>query len=212
MNQEAFNKTVRAMKAEGIALSMPNLMVRTELPRATIEEWLEELDHPVAKPGGRAGEGKSARRPSVDPADDVAGALFDRMADLKNDLARTAATAMVKDKLGIDDDVERVSPSPLSERKMKDLRWGAGLGLLGPLGLFYSAPYPVAALATAGYIALWALSFLPIVGTLVGYLLPIAHLAAALAGAAYTWRYNRTGKRSALVPDGGRARRRRRAD
>ncbi len=211
MNREEFARVVRAMRAEGIPLTMPNLMVRTELPRATLEDWLADLDNPA--PVGAAQEGtRRARRDTDDPRDDVAGRLLDRMADLKDDLARTAATTLVKDKLGITDDpVEHTPEAADSRRTLKDLRWGAGLGLLlGPLGLFYAAPVHIAGIATAAYVALWALSRVPILGQVFGYLLPVAHLAAAVAGAAYTWRYNRAGRRSALLPDERSPRRRRR--
>jgi hypothetical protein len=36
---------------------------------------------------------------------------------------------------------------------------------------------------------------------LVAYLVPIVHLSSAVAAAGYTWRYNRTGRRTALLPD-----------
>ena len=44
VNREEFERIVRAMRAEGVPLTMPNLMLRTELPRATIERWLEEVE------------------------------------------------------------------------------------------------------------------------------------------------------------------------
>ncbi len=74
------------------------------------------------------------------------------------------------------------------QRKGKDLRWGAGLGLLGgPLGLFYAAPLPVAAASTAGYVAaILLLRLIPVFGTVaVAYLVPLVHLGCAAAGAAY---------------------------
>lgn len=220
MTREAFEKTVRAMKAEGLPLTMPNLMVRTELPRATIEDWLAGMERPVPKSPGTPGRAAKRATAETDNRDegDMASTLLDRVADLKNDLARSAATAVVRDKLGLGDDdaVERVHGAPLAplaNRELKDLRWGAGLGLLaGPLGLFYSAPLTVAGAASAVYLAaIFLLRLIPIIGTgFLAYLLPLVHIAAAAGGAAYTWRYNRTGKRAPLLPDGGGSRRRRR--
>ncbi len=50
MTRDEFERTVRAMKAEGLSLSMPNLMLRTELPRHVIEDWLEEMDERARNP------------------------------------------------------------------------------------------------------------------------------------------------------------------
>jgi hypothetical protein len=50
MTRDEFEKAVRAMKSEGVPLTMPNLLLRTELPRAVIETWLAEMDRPADAP------------------------------------------------------------------------------------------------------------------------------------------------------------------
>jgi hypothetical protein len=126
---------------------------------------------------------------------------------LKDEVFENAAKAAVKERLGLgddgDDDDEPVRVHGATKRPQKDLRVGAGLGLVaGPLGFFYAAPYPVAIAASLAYVAgLVGLNFIPVVGTmLVAYLVPIVHLTSAVAGAGYTWRYNRAGRRAALLP------------
>ena len=206
MNREEFERTVRAMKAEGVALSMPNLMLRTELPRHVIEDWLEEMAEaersPVKEPA------KLAAKPRDEKGERQEGGLgdeiFQKVNNLKDEVLKNAAKAAVRDKLGLgEDDDEPPRVHGTTRRPSKDLRVGAGLGLVfGPLGFFYAAPYPVAVAASAAYIAAAiGLNFIPVLGSaLFAYLVPVVHLSSAVAGAGYTWRYNRTGKRSELLP------------
>ena len=109
MSRDEFEKTVRAMRAEGVPLTMPNLMLRTELPRSTIEEWLEDLEQSERRPSAKAAPKTTAKTAVKDKdKDDDAGApnLLDRMNDLKNEIVKNAATAAVKEKLGLPDDDE----------------------------------------------------------------------------------------------------------
>lgn len=205
VNREEFERIVRAMRAEGVPLTMPNLMLRTELPRATIERWLEEVED-ARRADARSWSSKPGDAPDK-PLDERLRSTVDA---LKREAVKAVATAAVKEKLGLDDP-PRVHGA--LQRADKDLRWGAGLGLVGgPLGLFYSAPLPVAAAASAGYVAaILLLRLIPIFGGMaVAYLVPLVHLGCAVAGAAYTWRFNRTGRRSALFPNGIELRDRRR--
>jgi hypothetical protein len=217
MTREEFEKTIRAMKAEGVALSMPNLMVRTELPRATIEDWLEEMEagvKPKAAPKTAGSSGASSTKGGArdrEPEDnsDLAGDLLRKMEDLKGDLVKTAAAEVLKEKLGLSDDADedasgRSKAVATVEKPRKDLRVAAGLGLvLGPLGLNYSAPWKVSVPASVGYmLGVVVLSKIPILGTgFLAYLVPLIHLACAAGGAAYAWRFNRVGKRAALLPE-----------
>lgn len=197
MTREEFERTVRAMKTEGVSLSMPNLMLRTELPRHLIEDWLEDMAEAERRPPSAAKSKDDAKANS--PADD----LLRKVNKLKEEVFENAAKAAVKERLGLDDE-EPVRVHGATKRPQKDLRVGAGLGLVaGPLGFFYAAPYPVAIAASLAYVAgLVGLNFIPVVGTmLVAYLVPIVHLSSAVAGAGYTWRYNRTGRRTALLPE-----------
>jgi hypothetical protein len=201
MTRDEFERTVRAMKAEGLSLSMPNLMLRTELPRHVIEDWLEEMDDRARNPAPAAVATKD-RKGSKGERADVGDDLMKKVNDLKDEFVKNAAKAAVKEKLGLDDDDdERVHGAP---KNVKDLRVGAGLGLvLGPFGFFYSAPYPVAIMASVAYAAVAVgLNFIPVIGSVVfAYVVPLVHLSSAVASAGYTWRYNRSGRRAALQPN-----------
>ncbi len=202
MTREEFDRTVRAMKAEGVSLSMPNLMVRTELPRHVIEDWLEEFDARERAPAPARGAAKSERKGDKGDKGDVADDLYRKVNDLKDEFVKSAAKAAVREKLGLDDDDDRVKVHG-TVKGSKDLRVGAGLGLvLGPFGFFYAAPYPVAILASMAYVAAAVgLNFIPVIGSVVfAYVVPLVHLSSAVASAGYTWRYNRSGRRAALLP------------
>ena len=199
MNRDEFERTVRAMKAEGVSLSMPNLMLRTELPRHVIEDWLEEMDDRARNPPPAAARG--AEKPSGRGERNEGDELFQRVQNLKDEVVNAAARAAVSKKLGLD------APEPVrvhgTPKSVKDLRVGAGLGLvLGPFGFFYAAPYPVAIMASLAYVAAGVgLNFIPVVGSvLFAYVVPLVHLSSAAASAGYTWRYNRAGRRAALLP------------
>lgn len=197
VNREEFDRIVRAMRSEGVPLTMPNLMLRTELPRATIERWLEEVED-----ARRAEEKGWAAKPKEGDDRPLDARIRDRVDTLRKEAVRAVATAAVKEKLGLDDP-PRVHGA--LQKTDKDLRWGAGLGLVaGPLGLFYAAPLPVAAATSAGYVAaILLLRLIPVFGGVaVAYLVPLVHIACGLAGAAYAWRFNRTGRRTALFPNG----------
>ncbi|MFO0610095.1 MAG: hypothetical protein U0324_43450 [Polyangiales bacterium] len=203
MTREEFERTVRAMKAEGVPLSMPNLMLRTELPRHLIEDWLEDMAVAERRPPAAAKPGRDAKAEGDAKGEGPADDLLRKVNRLKDEVIGDAAKAAVKERLGLGGDEEPVRVHGATKRPQKDLRVGAGLGLVGgPLGLFYAAPYPVAIATSAAYVAaLVGLNFIPVVGSmLVAYLLPIVHLTSAAAGAGYTWRYNRAGRRAALLP------------
>lgn len=199
MTREEFERVVRAMRAEGVPLSMPNLMVRTELPRHTIQEWLDDIDQP--RPAEAAATKKTAAGKGVDAID----SLREGFDALKDRVVKDAATRVVREKLGLDEQPAtarrtRTSRAPKAQR---DLRLAALFGLLGgPIGLFYSAPLLTAGIASAIYVAaVLALLFIPLIGTAaLFYLVPLVHLACAALGPAYAWRFNRVGARSPLLP------------
>lgn len=193
MSREEFERVVRAMRAEGVPLSMPNLMVRTELPRHTIQDWLDDLDRP--KPKADDAPAKTTAGKGVDAIDQ----LRESIGALKDRVVKDAATRVVKEKLGISDE----PAAARGKRPKRDLRVAAGLGLLGgPLGLFYAAPLITAGIASAIYVAaVLLLMFVPLIGTAaLFYIVPLVHLACAALGPAYAWRFNRVGARTALLP------------
>ncbi len=199
MSREEFERVVRAMRAEGVPLSMPNLMVRTELPRHTIQDWLDDLDKPKKEDDATASS-KTVAGKGVDAIDQ----LRESIGALKDRVVKDAATKVVREKLGLDDDdAPKSRSSSKAKRAKRDLRVAAGLGLLGgPFGLLYAAPLLTAGIASAVYLAVvLVLLFVPLIGTaFLFYLVPLVHLACAALGPAYAWRFNRVGARSALLP------------
>jgi DNA-binding Lrp family transcriptional regulator len=70
--------------------------------------------------------------------------------------------------------------------------------LLGPLGLFYAAPWMTAIISTAVYLGLRWLPFWPTEGMWKFWL--VVHLVFALVSFLYAVRFNRTGDRATLFP------------
>lgn len=210
MTREEFEKAVKAMQAEGVPLSMPNLMVRTELPRGQIEEWLAEMDKGVRSsestasksPVAAKGAGRGTTKTAVGEALDELEKLKARADEFRQDLVDKATDKVVKETLGVDIGTSR-KKKKVSPKARKDLRIAGGLGLLGgPFGLFYAAPMLTAGIFSVLYVAVVVtLFFVPLLGTAVlFYVVPPVHLVSAAVSAAYAWRYNRSGARSALIP------------
>ena len=188
VTRDQFRQIVRKMQDEGVALTMANLMVRTELPRATIEDWLDDLQRGAsfAKP-----EPAAAAANDTNAAEHRDG-LRDRAKSLKSEVL----SELVKKQLGMGTAAER------NKGPKRELRVGGVLGLvLPPVGLAYSAPWPAAVAGSAIYVTLAALAMIfPVLG--IPYVLIPMHLVGGVAGAAYAWRFNRAGKRTPLLPKG----------
>ena len=187
VTREEFRKIVRKMQDDGVALSMANLMVRTELPRATIEDWLDDLQRGAsfAKPDRPAASEseKAAAREREAPK-----SIVDRAKSLKAEVVGD----LVKQQLGLG--------TTKGKGTKRELKVGGVLGLaLPPVGLVYAAPWPAAIAGSVLYAVLFALAMIfPFIG--IPYVLIPMHLVGGLAGAAYAWRYNRAGKRTPLLP------------
>lgn len=189
MTREEFEQTVREMQNEGVPITMANLMVRTELPRAQIETWLDAMQRDVRfKPPARPTD------KSENDAEVKGGSIIDRARALEREVLGEAASAAIKSKLGLSGDEEKKSK--------RDLKRGAVLGAaLPPAGLLYSAPWKVGAGGTAVYAVLaWLAITFPMIG--IPYVLIPLHLVGGVLGGAYAWRYNRCGKRAPLLPSG----------
>jgi hypothetical protein len=170
---------------------MANLLVRTELPRATIESWLDEMQRDI----------KVRPAPPRDDADGSPaskkgdGSLADRAKALKSELLAEA----VKSQLGVGKD-----SAVAAGRPRRDIKLGGVIGvILPPAGLIYSAPMRIGAIGTVAYLVLAWLSwkFFALGGL---YLLTMMHAAGGVLGAAYAWRFNRKGRRTNLLPGGKR--------
>lgn len=73
---------------------------------------------------------------------------------------------------------------------------GGALGLLGPLGWFYAAPLREALPAAILFLIVMKLPLLLLVP-----ILSLAIPASAVAGALYSWKHNRTGRRSGIFTE-----------
>ncbi len=171
-------------------------MVRTELPRATIEEWLDAMQRDVKFPKPPASAaGGADDDDAVDEAGSSGGggkSIADRAKALRNELTGDALKARIG--LGGGD-----GASKTPKRRIKQ---GAVLGLaMPPAGLIYSAPWKMSAVGTAAYAAAAYVSLMiPMIG--IPYILIPLHVAGGVLGAGYAWRFNRKGKRAPLLPGG----------
>jgi hypothetical protein len=80
-------------------------------------------------------------------------------------------------------------------------------GLLPGFGLFYTAPLPVAVLASAAFVVgVKLIGVIPVLSTflLIPFVVVFA-VASAVLGGLYTWQYNQTGKRTPLGDEPGSA-------
>lgn len=203
ISKDEFAKIVREMQAAGAPLTVRNLMVRTELPRATVEQWLEELQSNAefvpkaeAKKKPEPESGRGAKVKDKDRADEDES-IFSRAKVLKEQVVGD----VVKSQLGLD-----AGASKAKDAEKKSIATGAILGLIFPPAAFvYAAPVLEGVLATVIYLLLAiGVQKIPIVGGLLGiYVVLALNLLGAFMGLAYAFRYNRNGKRMPLLPKGG---------
>lgn len=205
ISKEEFAKIVKEMQASGKPVTVRNLMVQTELPRATVEQWLEDLQGnadlvPKAEPKKAPAEQDAPRKKVKEKTrgeDDES--IFSQVNALKDQVVGD----VVKSQLGIKEKPEA------DDANKKSIATGAGLGLLFPPAAFaYAAPLLEGLLGSLIYIAVAFVSYyidkIPGLGRMITTpLFLVLHLAGALAGLAYAFRYNRNGKRMALLPKGG---------
>ncbi len=204
ISKDEFSKIVREMQAAGTPLTVRNLMVRTELPRATVEQWLEDLQSgadlvPKAEPKKKA-EDEPARGARVKdkprPSDDDES-IFSRAKSLKDEVVGD----VVKSQLGFEP-----KDAKANGKDKKSIATGAILGLVFPPAAFaYAAPIVEGVLATVIYLAIAiGVQKIPIIGGLLGiYVVLALNLLGAAMGLAYAFRFNRNGKRMPLLPKGG---------
>ncbi len=206
MDQDRFESEIVSMASEGVPLTVANVAVRTKLPPRKAESMLDamirtgHLDSDIDDSEGvlvYKVRGLSAtKRPKKRVVEDD----DDARDDASLGMARAAGQVLVKQAAST---AKRVV---LTQKPgEKSVLWGLGLGFfLGPLGLLYAAPWSVAILSILGYGAAWKvyhwLSGVPLIGTLLFFVMGVAHLAITVASAMYVLRYNKNGKRSPLLP------------
>lgn len=194
MKRDEFNDYVRGVVRAGGSIEVKGVAAKLDVPKDDAKRWLEALyesgeleldldtnDNFVYRKGKKVGAEKSA-------GEKLSAAL----APLGTEAMTNAAKETAKKALLGDD-----SDDPTKKKML----WGLGLGFFLPgLGLFYSAPWVTAVLATLVVgVVVGILSYLPIIGGMLTYILVGAFmLISGILGAIYTYQYNKTGKRTRL--------------
>jgi serine/threonine protein kinase len=175
------------LATEGTPITVANLVARTRRPSLEIERTIEEM---VA--GARLVAHPNPKGPTCYQMPGLSIPLTTRLRHRAEPLE-----ALGKRLLHIDPAISPTLPPP----KQKSVPFGAIVATFIPgVGLIYAAPVLSALLLTIiGAVILGGVESVPFVG---GVLKVVVGLALALTsgvlGAAYTWHYNRAGKRTTL--------------
>ena len=178
-----------------IPITLPHLQYATEIGRAQLDSWLDELVLEGTLDMGITPEGEmlytvpGATRPKT-------GAKT--FAEYKRGKKKNADKAVGDDGIGGAILLANKASKALTQEPKegeKSVKLSAGLSLLGPIGWLYAGSLKEAVPATAAAVAIaWLLpSFLLTPLLLLG--LP----ASAVIGLLYGWQYNKHGKRMPLV-------------
>ncbi|MEO7097614.1 MAG: hypothetical protein ABI175_30410 [Polyangiales bacterium] len=195
MDRDRFEAEVVALASDGVPVTVANVAARTRLPMRKAESMLDDmlrgghLDSDIDESEGvivYRVKGLTARKGRTRVA-------VSDLDDLQSRAMRSAGEVLVKQT------ASRAKKAILAkpEEGKKSILYGALWGLLGPIGLAYSAPWLTVLLSTVVYAVLWKI---PIVSSILGALFIFIHLATGLLGAAFAFRYNQTGQRSSLLP------------
>jgi hypothetical protein len=201
MSQQEFEARVLEMWMNTrIPLTRANLMAYTKAPRKRMERWLDEMiaEGVVEVDSDDEGEMVWTVRGAVRPASGPTSmGELEKVASLRAELghARTALTLATRA-----GGLALRRGGSGREGEEKSVAASAVLSLIfGPLGWLYAAPLRESVPAIIAYFMLFF--WLPVIHFFLYPLLPVVHVAAALAGAAYAWRYNERGERSSLAGD-----------
>ena len=180
-----FEVQVIDLARTGVPLTVSNVVAATGLTRENAVAWLNELsDRNELLREEHEGMGPLYHVPGLTVTPPAQGRLG-------------RARAPIYRWLQIHPEI----PPRIPAEARKSVPFGACFaGLVPFIGLLYAAPFWSAALITGGIaIALGLLGALPVVGRGLGYLTPVLWVTLhGVFGAAYTWHYNRHGKRTAL--------------
>jgi hypothetical protein len=199
MKLDDFEVAVIDLAHEGVRLTIPNVVARLKVKPDEAERWLDAMC--------------KKNRLDVDIDEDEAVLVYRvRGLTVKKAQPRAESAARIEKALApigrqvVDAALEKRGlggSSPLPENEKKSILLGFGLGLILPgLGLFYAAPWLVAAGATLVAIVVMKLaSIIPLIGWALGGTFA---LGSGVAGGLYAARYNREGKRAPLLSDAER--------
>lgn len=192
MDRDRFEAMVIALAAEGLPITVANVSARTGVAPRKAEARLDDMvcaHHLETDVDEReAVVVYRVRGLSPNAKRRVTGAMSDA-----HDRVVRAAGGVVVRQAATRATIAIRAPAMVGD---KSLVYGALLGLLGPIGLVYAAPWATVIVATLAYVIAWKI---PVVHAIVGMLAILIHLACALLGAAYAWRYNQRGRRAPLL-------------
>lgn len=227
MNRDAFEAEVVALANEGGRVTVANVAAKTGLSLRTCQTLLDMMtrdgaldrDDPeddreaavyrvrgLDRKGARAERAERAERPeakraSEPPAQKVRVKVDEATRGVQDEVYAAAGKIVVK-QAG-----ERIQAAmgaagiDVKAKRHLGIAALAGL-LLGPLGLFYAAPWINAIVASAVYLGLRWLPFWPTDGMWKFWL--VVHLLFAFASFLYAVRFNRVGERVPLLPGLGK--------
>ncbi len=184
----AFEVAVIAMASDNVELTVANIVARLGIQPHQAEAWLAQMETT-----GRVERGSGAQQALVTYRVRGLTITAPRRAGQRFDTIRRLAMGL----LHIDPGIEPT----LEPEKRKSVPFGVAVGTVIPgMGLWYGAPFTSALVITIfGAIAVAIISNLPLIGGLLAVIAPIAAaLLSGLLGGAYTWHYNRHGKRTPL--------------
>lgn len=152
------------------------------------------------------GEDEPDGPPPPEEAPDSGPGVAEELRDATNALVKHGRSAVANAALGaLTDDP---GAKELEDDDKKKLLYGIGLAALFPgVGLFYSAPFLSAGLATAAVLlVLGILQLIPVIGTILSlYVFGAFMLVSGILGGLYTHKFNSTGRRTRLLrPKEGR--------
>ena len=184
----AFEVAVIGMASENVELTVANVVARLGIHPHQAEIWLAQMET-----AGRLERGNNAQQALV--VYQVRGLTItapSRAEQRFNTIRRLGMRL-----LHIDSSIEPT----VALDKRKSIPFGIALATVIPgMGLWYAAPFTSALIITIfGAIAVVVINNLPLIGGLLAVIAPIvAALLSGLLGGAYTWHYNRHGKRTPL--------------
>jgi hypothetical protein len=218
MSRAAFESAVRDATRDGGAVRVNEIAAKVGVSREEAKGYIDAMyaageleldldgDDFVYRRKRKKGDPLPPSRIEVSPAekpvkkgkeksviDSAKEAATGALVPIRDTLLKEAAKEAAKRALGGDDEP--------SAGPKKSMAWGVGLGLLLPgAGLFYSAPWITAILATVAVgLVMTILSYLPIIGPALTYIVfGLFMVASGGLGAIYTYQFNKTGKRTRL--------------
>ena len=186
-----------------VPLTRANLMAYTHAPRKKMERWLDEMvaEGVVEVDADDDGEMiwtvRGAVRSKVGPE---SMAEAHKVEGLRNEVAgATSALTLAARAAGLTTrgPARRGPGGAIVSDEKSVIASGALSFFFGPIGWLYAAPLKEA--LPAIFVYMIVCSVMP--HFLLLPLLAIAHPIAGIAGAAYAWRYNQKGERTALAAD-----------